>query len=130
MEAIVPVMRDQGLMYWKAVGELKGADGMPFHHSHNPNTNDREELPYYGKILRGSTLGADQKADPATSPEKHFGKINNPTVHVALNSLRRVVNAIIERFGEQPVEIHVELSRDLKHTRKQRDEENCSSGPE
>ena len=122
MESIVPVMRDQGLMYWEAVGELTDSEGTPLHHSHKPGEADREQLPYYGEILRNSMLGADPAVDPDSQPEAHFGKINNPTVHVALNSLRRVVNELIARFGEPPVEVHVELSRDLKRSRKQRDE--------
>jgi CRISPR-associated endonuclease Csn1 len=122
MEEIVPVMRDQGLVYADAVGELVGDDGEPLHHSHRPGAGDRGVLPYYGEILSGSLLGADPSADPEAVPEKHFGKINNPTVHVALNSLRRVVNALIERFDGPPVEVHVELSRDLKRTRKERNE--------
>lgn len=41
-------------------------------------------LPYYGKILTGSTMGIDLSADES-NPEKRYGKISNPTVHVALN---------------------------------------------
>ena len=123
MEQIVPVMRDQGLMYHEAFGELTDEMGEPLHHSHGSESENRDTLPYYGEILRGSMLGADPAADPVHRPEKHFGKINNPTVHVALNCLRRVCNALIERFGEPPVEIHVELARDLKNSRMKRDEE-------
>ena len=122
METIVPIMRDQGLAYWDAVQEIFDEEGNPLHHSHRPGHGDESQLPYYGKILRGSMLGADASADPIDDPEKHFGRINNPTVHVALNCLRRVCNNLIERFREAPVEIHVELARDLKQTRKQRDE--------
>ena len=123
MEAIVPIMRDQKLLYWEAVREVKDGNGSPLRHSQQPEGRHHDTLPYYGEILHGSTLGADPTADPQTAPEQHFGKINNPTVHVALNSLRRVVNTLIERYGEQPVEIHVELSRALKRTRKERDED-------
>lgn len=122
MEAIVPVMRDQHLMFWEAVRELTDEEGKSLHHSQKFERSDYEMLPYYGEILRGSTLGADSSVDPDNQPELHYGKISNPTVHVALNSLRRVLNGLIERFGEPPVEIHVELSRDLKRTRKKRDE--------
>lgn len=122
MEAIVPIMRDQGLAYWDAVREISDEEENPLHHSHRPGQGDRKLLPYYGEILRGSMLGADANANPVNEPEKHFGRINNPTVHVALNCLRRVCNNLIERFGEAPVEIHVELARDLKQPRKQRDD--------
>ena len=123
MEAIVPIMRDHKLSYGKAVGEVKDGNGAPLRHSQQPEGGHHDTLPYYGEILHGSTLGADPTADPQTAPEQHFGKINNPTVHVALNSLRRVVNTLIERYSEPPVEIHVELSRALKRTRKERDED-------
>ncbi len=123
MEAIVPIMRDHKFLYWEAVKKVKDGNGNPLNHSQQPGIGNRDTLPYYGEVLRGSTLGTDPTADPQTAPEKHFGKINNPTVHVALNSLRRVVNTLIERYGKRPVEIHVELSRDLKRTRKERDED-------
>lgn len=130
MECLVPILRDQGLPYWEAVAEIPDENGTPLHHSHRPGAGDRDTLPYYGEILRGSMLGADPTADPVTEPEKHFGRINNPTVHVALNALRRVLNCLIERFGAPPVEIHVELSRALKKTKKERDEDSLRQARE
>lgn len=120
MEMVVPVMRDQGLMYHEAVSQLADADGGALHHSHRPAAGDRDNLPYYGEILSGSMMGGNPDASGDSNPEYRFGRIANPTVHVALNALRRVVNSLIERFGP-PYEIHVELSRDLKSTREQRD---------
>lgn len=71
-------------------------------------------LPYYGKILKGSTMGVDLSA-PESNPEKRYGKISNPTVHVALNQTRVVVNALIKEYGK-PNQIAIELSRDLKNS--------------
>lgn len=116
MENIVPVMRDQGLPYVDAVQELKDDQGNPLHHSKKSTEPSRDKLPYYGEVIAG-LVGADGESDPIEKPEKHFGKINNPTVHVALNSLRRVVNTLIERFGRCPTEIHIELARELKQPR-------------
>ena len=73
-----------------------------------------ELLPYYGKILTGSTMGIDPSA-PESNPEKKYGKISNPTVHVALNQTRVVVNALIKEYGN-PTQIAIELSRDLKNS--------------
>lgn len=73
-----------------------------------------ELLPYYGKILTGSTMGIDPSA-PESNPEKKYGKISNPTVHVALNQTRVVVNALIKEYGK-PAQIAIELSRDLKNS--------------
>lgn len=67
-------------------------------------------LPYYGEVLeRSVAFGTGDKRD---SVEKRVGKIANPTVHVALNQLRKVVNRLIERYGP-PEQIVIELARDL-----------------
>ena len=76
-------------------------------------------LPYYGKILVGSTMGGDA-SKPETLPEQKYGKISNPTVHVALNQTRVVVNALIKQYGK-PAQIVIELSRDLKASRDAKD---------
>ena len=54
--------------------------------------------------------------------EERYGKIANPTVHIGLNQIRVVVNALIRRYG-RPAEVVVELARDLKHSREQKQEE-------
>lgn len=69
-------------------------------------------LPYYGKVLVGSTIGGG-KSDDEKKPELKYGKIGNPTVHVALNQTRTVVNALIKEYGK-PSQIVIELSRELK----------------
>lgn len=74
-----------------------------------------DNLPYYGKILVGATMGASPDASE-DFPEKKYGKISNPTVHVALNQTRVVVNELIKVYG-RPSQISVELSRDLKASR-------------
>ncbi len=79
------------------------------------------ELPYYGEYLqRHVGFGSGNPEDPA---EKRYGKIANPTVHIGLNQVRLVVNALIKRYGH-PCEVIVELARDLKQSKEQRDEEN------
>lgn len=67
-------------------------------------------LPYYGEVLeRSVAFGSGNPDDPI---EKRIGKIANPTVHVALNQLRHVVNALVARLGP-PAQIVLELARDL-----------------
>ena len=53
--------------------------------------------------------------------EEAIGDIRNPTVTRTLAEMRKVVNAIIRRYGK-PAQIYVELARDLKRSRKQREE--------
>jgi CRISPR-associated endonuclease Csn1 len=70
-----------------------------------------DALPYYGKWLeRHVGFGSGDVKD---SDEKRYGRIANPSVHIGLNQLRKLVNAIIEKYG-RPDEIIVEVARDLK----------------
>jgi len=69
-----------------------------------------DALPYYGKILERSV--AFGTGDPKHMDEKRYGKIANPTVHVALNQIRAVINDLLKRFGP-PAQIVIELARDL-----------------
>lgn len=79
------------------------------HHSQLHTGEFFQRLPYYGEILRGYTSPADKAQD---AHERRFGKIANPTVHVGLNQLRQLVNALIKRFGH-PHEVIIELTREF-----------------
>lgn len=72
-------------------------------------------LPYYGEILSRHT--AFEKDPPESgkdtrNDEERHGRVANPTVHVALNELRKVINDLIKRWGP-PSEVVLELARDL-----------------
>lgn len=124
MERINPIMRDERqddggfLKYDAAVREVYDDNGEFLHHSQRSVGQLLDQLPYYGTVLKGSVIGGRPdlfdkgKVDEI---EKHYGKINNPTVHVALNQLRKLVNRLMARFGH-PTNIHVELVRELKKT--------------
>lgn len=75
-------------------------------------------LPYYGRALQRHVAFAK---DNPRNDEERYGKIANPTVHIGLNQVRVVVNALIRRYG-RPAEIVVELARDLKQSREQKQE--------
>ncbi|PKO83648.1 MAG: type II CRISPR RNA-guided endonuclease Cas9 [Betaproteobacteria bacterium HGW-Betaproteobacteria-11] len=80
------------------------------------------ELPYYGEpesMQRHVGFGTMNHDDV---PEKRYGKIANPTVHIGLNQVRVVVNALIKHYGH-PSEVIIELARDLKQSREQRKED-------
>src|SRR3546814_20682408 len=53
--------------------------------------------------------------EPSDPEEIRVGRLTNPTVHIGLNQLRRVVNRLIETYGP-PAEIAIELARELKLT--------------
>ena len=68
-------------------------------------------LPYYGIPLERHVMpGTGEPSDPE---EMRVGRVTNPTVHIGLNQLRRVVNRLIRVYGP-PAEIAVELARELK----------------
>lgn len=118
LEKILPELRRAVTTFDKAV-IAAGFD----HHSHISYAATGEilpKLPYYGEYLqRHVGFGSGKPEDPA---EKRFGKIANPTVHIGLNQVRTVVNALITRYGH-PTEVIVELARDLKRSKEQRKEE-------
>lgn len=125
LDQVNPVLK-HGLIYSDAVEALAKELGVDWHHSLSQH-DEHEQLPYYGKILRDAVWGAEPDADKDKAPDERddnafrYGKIANPTVHVALNQLRRVVNDIIRKHGGKPEKIHIELTRDLKSSKEARD---------
>lgn len=78
-----------------------------------------DQLPYYGELL--SREISPGTLNPKDDEEVRWGKVTNPTVHIGLNQLRRLLNAIIRVHG-RPDEIIVELARDLKLNEKEKTE--------
>ena len=115
---ILPALRSDVMTYDKAV-LVAGFD----HHSNIFASATGEilpELPYYGEALqRHVGFGSGKLSD---SPEKRFGRIANPTVHIGLNQVRLVVNALIKRYGH-PSQVIVEVARDLKRNLEQKKED-------
>ena len=106
---------EQGRSFAQAVQDA----GYP-HHSDFRNAESHDHLPYYGQVLPRDAVGAD----PTKSPEQDgepavHGRIANPTVHIGLGQLRRLVNRLTETYGK-PEDIVVELARDLKMNREQK----------
>jgi len=119
LNKILPELKKEVVTYDKAVL----AAGFEHHSniSHAATGEILPLLPYYGEYLQrhvGFGTGI-----PEDHPEKRYGKIANPTVHIGLNQIRVVVNALIERYGH-PSEVIVELARDLKQSQEQRKEDN------
>lgn len=72
-------------------------------------------LPYYGEWLQNDVLGS---GDPRDVNDKRWGRFPNPTVHIGLGQLRRVVNALIDDYGP-PAAVAVEMTRAFKLSPKQ-----------
>lgn len=92
-----------------------------WHHSDFRTGETLPQLPYYGELLTREIPPGTQ--DPRDPPEKRWGKITNPTVHIGLRQVEKLVNAIIAVHG-RPDEIVVELARELKLNEKDKEDHN------
>ncbi len=110
IERLLPHLQN-GLPYHEAVS----AAGLG-HHSDLRGDGSMDRLPYYGAVLERHVLGG--KSD-GRSEQERYGRIANPTVHIALGQVRRLFNAIAEQYGK-PDEVVIELARELKQSDKQR----------
>jgi len=113
---ILPVLEKDVVTYDKAVvaAGFKHHSDLGFDFDHTA-----DELPYYGKALqRHVSFGS---GNPEDDDDKCYGKIANPTVHIGLNQVRKVVNTLIHRYG-RPTEVVIEVARDLKQSREQKQE--------
>lgn len=71
-----------------------------------------DRLPYYGQAFQDGRHIIPGTGKEEDDDKTRYGGVTNPTVHIALNQIRLVVNELIDRFGH-PQSIAVELSRDL-----------------
>ncbi len=111
IEKLIPHL-GKGKLYNEACIEVYGK------HTHHLSEKVLEKLPYYGEILTKSCMSVSGNSR-TTEDEKNYGRISNISVHIALNQLREVVNAIITKYGPL-AEIMVEVGRDLKAGTKER----------
>ena len=107
------MLKDKVIVYSEAVE----AAGLGHHSDFRDGEVWQDEkgnpaLPYYGAILERHILPgtADHEEE---DDALRIGRLTNPTVHIGLNQLRRVLNTLIRRYGP-PVEIAIELARELK----------------
>lgn len=97
-----------------------------WHHSDHRSGEVLDGLPYYGAVLTRHVIpGSHDPArhDPVEQAAEFYGRVTNPTVHIGLNQLRRLVNRIITVHGK-PDRIVVELARELKQSELQKAEAN------
>ena len=88
----------------------------PFKRAGDDKLLDR--LPYYGSAVKGHIIPGkgDEKDEQA-----RIGMVTNPTVHIALNQIRHVVNELLACYGH-PASIAIELGRELPAGQKRRAE--------
>ena len=94
------------------------------HHSDLRGDGGMNRLPYYGEALERHVVG--QRSDGRSEVER-YGRVANPTVHIALGQVRQLFNAICDLYGK-PDEVVVELARELKQSEEQRREHERQQG--
>ncbi|MFN4325883.1 MAG: type II CRISPR RNA-guided endonuclease Cas9 [Azonexus sp.] len=107
LNKIVPLM-EKGMRYDEAVAAIPEYA----HHSqlHKPGEGQHKTLPplYAGRDKEGRMVFADDADIP-----------RNPVVLRALNQARKVVNAIVRRYGS-PMAVNIEMARDLSRPLEER----------
>ena len=95
---------EAGLRYDEAATREYGS------HSETRTGEVVERLPYYGAWMPDAVTGSGDERD---GNQKRWGRLPNPTVHIGLGQLRRVVNAVAKEHGP-PAEAVVEMTRGFK----------------
>lgn len=110
-----------GLLTYDMAVLVAGRDhDPPWHHSDERDGELFERLPYYGEVLQRHVMPGSMEEKDRKDDAVYWGRIADPTVHIGLNQLRRVVNRLVERYGA-PNQIVVELARDLKQNAEQKE---------
>lgn len=122
LQQLVPVMRqktvkDESTNTPRPIRFDEACTHLGWHHSDKRTGEIHDTLPYYGAVLPLAVVDGPRTAEVAV---RDHGWIANPTVHIGLNQLRQLINALIDRYGH-PHEVVVELSRDLKLNKEQKD---------
>ena len=112
IERLLPHMRE-GLLYHEAV-EKAGLGS----HSDLRGDGSLKCLPYYGKVLDRDVAGG--RGEDGRNDVERYGRIANPTVHITLGQVKQLFNAIVDQYGK-PNQVVVELARDLKQSREDRE---------
>ncbi len=105
------------------ISEAEAAKRAGYDHALARDGDGMDDLPNYQEVLeRRIPPGSGDPDDPY---DMRMGRITNPSVHIALNQLRRVTNALILKYGK-PEQIAIELARDLKLSEDQKKEVNST----
>ena len=118
MQKIIEISLKDGLSPGELIHQLRQNESIE---------QENEKLDYYGKSIPQIVVPIPEeikrKATSIDKDEKDYGKIANPTVHIGLNQLRKLINEVIGRYGK-PNEIYIEFVRDLKMSKKAKIEYN------
>lgn len=107
IETIMPYLQQ-----WQIYSDACASAGINHSDGYDGTVFGAGDLPYYGELLAKHVIGGSHETKDKDNPEVYFGKINNPTVHMALNQFRLVINALVKHYGCPPREIYLEMARE------------------
>ena len=114
--AIVHALRDDVVPYSRAVESASErgyfGDEVVLHHSDLRSDEFYDRLPPYNRVPVLQRMIGNGTGNPDDTDLLRFGRITNPTVHIALGQFRRVINALIAEYGK-PEQIVIETARDM-----------------
>ncbi len=108
---------DTGEFYRRPLAYDEAVESLGLHHSDHRPRELHARLPYYGEVLARHVI---QRPDAPEGSQECIGRVPNPTVHIGLNQLRKIVNGLIDAYGP-PNEISIELARELKWNKERKD---------
>ena len=111
--AIVAEMRQDNITYDEAVNCAPDLGGIGLNHSDFRPDVGLDMLPPYNRLEVLQRMIGNGTGNPDDPDERRYGKITNPTVHIALGQFRRVMNQLIQHYGK-PTEVVLETARDLR----------------
>src|SRR5690606_31351014 len=119
LEALTDALKNETYDDGTVITEAEAAKRCGYNHSDksDPDFPGHDLLPSYQEVLERHIPPGTGNPDDVYDVFK--ARITNPSVHIALNQLRRVVNALIRRHGK-PDRIAIELGRELKLSDKEK----------
>ena len=123
--AIVRALREEVIPYSGAVERASGngyfGEDAVLHHSDLRGADVYERLPPYNRVLALQRMIGNGSGNPEDPDLERYGRITNPTVHIALGQFRRVMNALLSEYG-RPAGIVIETARDMAKSAKELNE--------
>lgn len=111
-QAIVEELRRDVIPYDEAVRRAPLLGGAGLDHSDFQAEEGVDSLPPYNRLPVLQRLIGNGTGDPKDPDLLRYGRITNPTVHIALGQFRRVMNALIAEYGK-PAQVVIEATRDM-----------------
>ena len=124
-DAIVRALREDVIPYSGAVerASKKGyfGENVLLHHSDLRGDRVYGRLPPYNRVPALQRMIGNGSGNPDDPDLVRYGRITNPTVHIALGQFRRVMNALLAEYG-RPEEVVIETARDMSKSAAQLNE--------